>query len=55
VTGALEHNTLPTIIMDKVVCNAAYRPNTSANWAHAGMKVAEQRLNAETIQFSWES
>lgn len=54
-TGAAEHSALPMSMIHTDACSVSYRPNTSEHWPQAGMKVAEQRLNADTIQLSCES
>jgi hypothetical protein len=55
VTGAAEQRMLPRTIRIRALCKAAYRPKMDAHWPQDGIKVAEVRVNAVTIQFSWES
>jgi hypothetical protein len=52
VTGDPAHSALPINMATIAACKAAYLPYTSAICPHAGMKVADVRLNAVTIQFS---
>lgn len=53
--GAAVHSALPTSISTIALLSVQFRPKTSAICAQQGMKAADGRLNAETIQLSCEN
>ena len=55
VVGAAVHRAEPMVMMTIAVCRVAWRPKVSASWAKRGREVAEVRLKAVMIQFSWAS
>ena len=50
--GAPVQSALPIIMKIMAALRDAFRPKTSAIWAQNGMKAADVRLKADTIQFS---